>query len=56
MILGAANVIAGVFGFFESLEKGALVGDAAKKELRKARSRARALRKAEEEDESDPDG
>jgi hypothetical protein len=53
MILGAANVIVGVLGFFESLEKGALVGDAAKKEIRRGRARAKAIAKAETEAEPD---
>ncbi len=47
VIMVAANVLTGVFGFFESLEKGALLGDAAKKEIRKAKARARALARAE---------
>jgi len=53
MILGAANVIAGVFGFFDSIEKGALAGDAAKKEIRRGKARARAMKKAEEESDAD---
>ncbi len=47
MILTAANVLAGVMGFFESLEKGVLAGDAARLEVEKAGRRARALAHAE---------
>jgi hypothetical protein len=55
VILVAANVLAGVFGFFESLENGALAGDAARKEIRKGKARARALAKAETEADPEPD-
>lgn len=47
MILGAANFLAGVFGVFDELEKGALVGDAIKKEIGRGRRRAKAVRDAE---------
>lgn len=51
LVLGAANVLAGVFGFFDSLEKGVLVGDAARKEVKRAAGRARALAKAQRDAE-----
>lgn len=58
-ILGAANLLAGIFGVFENLERGDLVGDAIRKEITCVRRRAGALRSVSQgdaDDDADPEG